>query len=406
LLHRHRLLLAAALCLSVLLVAGLVGPASAPVHRPARTVAALPGTAAARILPDLSWRVPAARTAAARPAAGRPSPAGAHQAPARRPAHRHRAVPVAHRSKPQHVRRKRSTKRVRPHRHLARRSAHPGFIVQGHYLRSLVGRTSDRGRMWRLGAHDATRNPGGMPHLVLLDIGGQSRRGVYLSIVNRFVGYRPLADALSAYVAGYHARQRRNAPVTIALGTNSDLYTSAGAGWLWATQVVNRVRAAASRYRGVTVAGADDIEPGFRAKPGAALAWLGGYLHSTRAPLVFNGSADGCSTTHAWSRCNDGWSAHALALAAGGASPARIVAVPQIYNAAMAAQWAQISRTARQAGRSLRILGPLTEQAACGRDPGCPSMPNPLAWRLLHRQLRAAGVQPSALPFQIDLDVR
>jgi hypothetical protein len=54
----------------------------------------------------------------------------------------------------------------------------------------------------------------------------------------------------------------------------------------------------------------------------------------------------------------------------------------------------------------LRILGPLTEQAACGHDPGCPSMPNPLAWRLLHRRLSAVGLWPASLPAQVDLDVR
>jgi hypothetical protein len=261
--------------------------------------------------------------------------------------------------------------------------------------------------MWALGAHDARRNPGGMPHLVLLDIGGQARHGVFLSIVNRFIGYRALAAALASYAAGYHAYQRRNAPVTIALGTNNDLYTSGTAGRLWATQVVNPVRRAAARFRGMTIAGADDIEPGFRAGPRRTFAWLTAYLRSTRAPFVFNGSADGCSVRRAYSHCNHGWSAHALAMLAGGLAPRRIVTLPQVYNWAMAAQWAQISRTARISRHpALHILGPLTEEAACGRDPSCPSMPNPRAWRFLHRRLRAVGLQPRSLPAQVDLDVR
>lgn len=279
--------------------------------------------------------------------------------------------------------------------------------MHGHYLRTLSGRARDRLRMHALGAADAARNPRGMTHLVLLDIGGQVRRGVRLSVVNRFVTYRALVAAVAAYARGYHVRQRRNAPVTIAVGTNNDLYATARAGRLWAVRVVNRLRRATAHLRGVTIAGADDIEPGFRAGPRRTRAWLRAYLRSTRAPFVFNGSADGCSTRTPGARCNHGWNAHALATLAGGAAPSRIVAIPQIYNHDMARQWAQISRTAKlDRRRALRILGPLTEQAACGHDPNCPSMPSPRAWRLLHRQLRRVGMRPRSLPVQVDLDVR
>jgi hypothetical protein len=261
--------------------------------------------------------------------------------------------------------------------------------------------------MHALGAADARRNPAGRTHLVLLDVGGQVRTGVRQSVVNRYVSYRSLARAVSSYAAGYHSRQHRHAPVTIAIGTNNDLYTTRHSGRLWATRVVNPVRRATKRYRGVTIAGADDIEPGFRAGPGHTRAWLRGYLRSTRAPFVFNGSADGCSARHARSHCNHGWTARTLALLAGGAAPHRIVALPQIYNHAMAGQWAQISRTARLDRRHpLRILGPLTEQAACGRQRYCPSMPSRSAWRLLHHQLRIAGIPARTLPVQVDLDVR
>jgi hypothetical protein len=261
--------------------------------------------------------------------------------------------------------------------------------------------------MWLLGSADATRNPAGEAHLVLLDIGGQSLRGVYLSLVNRFISYRDLTAAVSAYVGGYHAHQRRHAPVTIALGTNNDLYTTAFSGRLWATQVVNPVRRAAHRFKNITIAGADDMEPGFAAGPVHTRAWLRGYLAATKAKFVFNGSADGCSTRRAWSRCNHGWSARFLALLAGAAAPSRIIALPQIYNRAMAGQWAQISRTAKLDGRRpLRIVGPLTEQAACGRHRNCPSMSSRRAWVLLHRHLQAAGVHLGVLPMQVDLDVR
>jgi hypothetical protein len=260
--------------------------------------------------------------------------------------------------------------------------------------------------MRRLGATDARRNPAGMGHLVLLDIGGQTRRGVRLSIIGRFVSYPDLVRAVNAYVAGYHSRQRGNAPVTVSLGTNNDLYTSAQAGRLWANQVVDPVRAAARRYPNITVAGADDIEPGFAAGPRATKRWLHAYLRHTDAPFVFNGSADGCSWTRPFSHCNRGWTARTLARLAGAAAPKRILALPQIYNRQMAGQWAQISRTARRVHhRELNIVGPLTEQRACGRNPACPSMPSHSAWWLLHHKLHAVGLRPRSLPLQVDLDI-
>lgn len=287
----------------------------------------------------------------------------------------------------------------------ARRSM-PGQAVLGHYIRSLTGRARDLRIMRRLGAADARRNRGGAAHLVLLDIGGQGRHGVFLSIVDRFVSYPALVRALNSYVAGYHSRQHRHAPVTISLGTNNDLYTSANAGRLWARKVVNPVRATARRYPDLTVAGANDIEPGFSAGPRATKRWLHGYLRNTAAPFVFNGSADGCSWTRPASHCNRGWSARTLAVLAGGAAPRRTFVLPQIYNRLMAGQWAQISRTAARTRHTrLHIVGPLTEQRACGRNPSCPSMPSRAAWQLLHHKLRSVGLLPPALPVRVDLDV-
>jgi hypothetical protein len=334
-----------------------------------------------------------------------------HRVP--RAAHRPARHGGAHREA--HHRAARRSAVIRRARHAAARRAafqlprrtEPGHVVHGHYLRSLTGRPRDERIMRRLGVADARRNPRGMGHLVLLDIGGQSRHGVRLSIVNRFLSYRALVRAITSYVAGYHSRQRPNAPVTVSLGTNNDLYTSARAGRLWAQRVVNPVRAAARHYADITIAGADDIEPGFSGGPRATRGWLRSFLRHTRAPFVFNGSADGCSWRRPFSHCNHGWTARALARLAGSAAPKRILALPQIYNAEMAGQWAQISRTATRLHHpQLRIVGPLTEQRACGRNPACPSIPSHAAWRLLHHRLHRVGLRPRSLPVQVDLDVR
>ena len=260
--------------------------------------------------------------------------------------------------------------------------------------------------MYALGARDAARNPGGQQHLVLLDIGGQIRNGVMLSATRKRISYAALRQAMFAYVDGYHSRRRSNAPVTIAIGTNNDLLVTAGSGRDWARRVVDPVRQRAARYAEMTIAGANDIEPGFRAGFGATQAWLRGYLANTSAPFVFNGSADGCSWSKPRSRCGGGWTASQLAWFAGVARPDRIIALPQVYNTQMAGQWAFISRTAALMGhRPLRIVGPLTENAACGRDPSCPTMPSAHAWAALRARFKAAHAPATSMPIRVDLDV-
>src|SRR5690606_28557426 len=98
--------------------------------------------------------------------------------------------------------------------------------------------------------------------------------------------------------------QRANAPVMIAVGTNNDMDVSASSGKSWADKVIDPLVTYASKYANMTIAGADDMEPGFRASYSATKSWLTGYLAATSAPFVFNGSADGCSWTAINRGCN------------------------------------------------------------------------------------------------------
>ena len=283
----------------------------------------------------------------------------------------------------------------------------PGPTSYSHYLRSLTGTDADLWRMYRLGQGDAARHAAGARHVVLLDVGGQVPGGVHLSTTRRFLSYWRLDRAVDAYVLGYHSRQKANAPVTIAIGTNNDLLTSLGTGKQWAWHVVNPVYRYARRFPNITIAGAADLEPGFAASVWGSRAWVVGFLHATWLPLIFNGSADGCSWTHASSRCNHGWTARDLAYVAGAWTP-RITVLPQIYNLHMVDQWVQIAMTAiRDGGHRLRFWGPLTENGACGREPNCPTMPGVAAWLALWRGLHRYGVlAPAELPARTDLDVR
>jgi hypothetical protein len=195
--------------------------------------------------------------------------------------------------------------------------------------------------------------------------------------------------------------------VTIAIGTNNDLLTTQTTGKIWAWNVVNPVYRYARRFPGITIAGASDIEPGFAASAWRSRIWVVGFLQATALPLIFNGSADGCSWTRPYSRCGNGWTAQDLAFVAG-AWTSRITVLPQIYNTHMVGQWLQIAITAlRDGGHRLRFWGPLTENGACGRDPSCPTMPGVAAWSSLWSGLHRYGfLAPVELPTRTDLDVR
>jgi hypothetical protein len=307
------------------------------------------------------------------------------------------------------VRRANKTEKARPTRRQLRAAAvrqgkRPGEVTRSHYLRHLTGGPEDAVAMRALGRRDARENTSRQQHVVLLDIGGQLRHGVLLSTTPHYVSYRGLARAVLAYVRGYHSAQRRGAPVTVAIGTNTDLQTSARTGRMWARRVVQPVHRVARHYPGITVAGATDIEPGFRVGPHGSRAWVRGFLRATKAPLIFNGSADGCSPIFPGSRCAHGWTARDLAWVAGTAAPHRISALPQVYNYTMADQWAMISLTTMRDGhRALRFHGPLTENAACRGEKNCPTMGSLRAWQALRDSLRLLG--PVSLPARTDLDV-
>jgi len=286
----------------------------------------------------------------------------------------------------------------------------PAPISTSRYIRNVSGSSSaDLSKMQSEGAADAKANPSGHGYLILLDIGGQDQAdgGVVLSATTRFVSYGDLVKDLNAYVDGYHSQQKLSAPVTIALGTNNDMDVSSSSGATWAKGVVNPVSAHSAHYIGLTVAGANDIEPGFRGSFAQSKAWLVGYLGATKTPFVFNGSADGCSWTATNRGCNNGWSMGGLYYLAAGASPVRIVNLPQIYNTTMASQWKFISLTGvGQKSPKINFGGALTEWTACAQTGGCGSLTGNSAWQQLWNALQSqAALKVNSLPYSTDLRI-
>jgi hypothetical protein len=287
----------------------------------------------------------------------------------------------------------------------------PAPVSTSRYIRNIRGASAtEQATMRAEGAKDAYYNPSGHGYLILLDIGGQDQYdgGVVLSATTRFVSYANLVADLKAYVDGYHSKQRASAPVTIAIGTNNDMDVSYAAGKAWATKVVNPiVTYTRNHYTGITIAGANDIEPGFRATYTQTRSWLNGYLASTRAPFVFNGSADGCSWTTTNRACNNGWSMGGLYYLAAGAAPARMLNLPQIYNTTMAAQWKYISLTGVASGSPrINFGGTLTEWTACNQANSCGSLTGNSAWSTMWSNLQSdSRLKVASLPYSTDLRI-
>ena len=287
----------------------------------------------------------------------------------------------------------------------------PAPVSTSRYIRNIGNTASatDLATMRTEGATDAYYNPSGHGYLILLDIGGQDEYdgGVLLSATTKFVSYANLVQNIESYVDGYASKQNVSAPVVIAIGTNNDMDVSTSAGQSWANKVVDPVLAYAAKYPGIMIAGANDIEPGFRGSYSASKSWLQGFLGSTSAPFVFNGSADGCSWTKTAAGCNNGWTMSGLYSLAAGVAPTRILNLPQVYNTTMAAQWKYISLTGVVAGNPrINFAGALTEWTACSQQGGCSSITGNQAWNQLWTNLQSdARLQVASLPYSTDLRV-
>jgi hypothetical protein len=289
----------------------------------------------------------------------------------------------------------------------------PAPISTSRYIRNIynTGSVTDQATMRREGYADAQANPSGHGYMMLLDIGGQSEQyhGVVLSAGVRFVSYTNLVTDLKAYVDGYASGQRSGTPAVIAIGTNNDMDVSTSSGASWANNVVDPIvsYAASKHYDNLTISGANDIEPGFRASYTSSRAWLSGYLAATSAPFVFNGSADGCSWTSPGRSCNNSWTMSGLYALSAGAAPSRIQNLPQVYNSTMAGQWRYISLTGVNAGYPrIRFGGPLTEWTACQQAGSCGSLTGNSAWTTLWNQLNAEpSLRISSLPYSTDLRI-
>ena len=249
---------------------------------------------------------------------------------------------------------------------------------------------------WILGAQGCSAARRHETGIVVLDFGKPAFKhhgyGVIL-FSGRYADNHHVTTAMVGYARGYVRclPQGSTATIEVARGTSNyhpavpSAY-SAGARWARATNTFGRILAREGLDEHVTAAAADDAEP----------AWDRGF-HKTRG--FFHGfrAATHGHTLYDYGSLDGGvgaiWSARQAWYVAGGIRHTK--ALPEIYNSAMARQWAELARIARSRyHRGVEFAGVMTQgtpSCHCGLRPH-------EAHRALSHALDANGVGHTVLP--------
>lgn len=255
---------------------------------------------------------------------------------------------------------------------------------ESNYIADVTGNSAHDTSVMR--SHGCAAGKAGQVGIDVLDFGAQDVQNGQWGSLPVFTNGTFLTDAqvsadAEAFLAGYRSCASAEHVLAVAIGTNNSgppSYVSRSAGVVWA-QLVAGVAADAAKQgwtaAGLSVTGANDIEPGFGAYPNAQ-AWANGYS-SVSAPVYDDyGSADGCPGSGGGNQaCGDGWDTQDVWYVAGGAKLAR--ALPEIYTTTSSGgvtqgqQWQQISLWGvDDHGTKLPFAGSMTQHAACAQN-GC-----------------------------------
>ena len=224
---------------------------------------------------------------------------------------------------------------------------------------SLYEHTVRRSTLREQGCSAAKRGVGG---IVILDFGQPAANGhSYGTFLfsGRFAGNKAITRAMFAYAVGYKRCLRRGSTLQITLARGTSNYhpqvpSAYRAGRKWAREAM----ALAKRLRShnlhdhVTSAAADDVEPAWDRNFHRTRDFFRGYRDARTGHLLFNyGSLDG--------GVGSIWNARQVFFVTSGMKYAR--AIPEIYNHAMAKQWAELAHIARSRyHRPMKFAGVMT----------------------------------------------
>ena len=208
--------------------------------------------------------------------------------------------------------------------------------------------------------------------------------GTYL-FSGRFAGNKAITRAMYAYAYGYHRCLRRGSDLTITLARGTSNYhpqvpSAYKAGRKWARETMALAAPAAcarGSRRHVTSAAADDVEPAWDRSFHRTRDFFRGYRDAHTGHLIYNyGSLDG--------GVGSVWNARQVFFVTSGMRYAQ--AIPEIYNHAMARQWAELAHIARHRyKRPLKFAGVMTTHTSRNRG---------MKPRDAHRTARARAREP------------
>jgi hypothetical protein len=260
---------------------------------------------------------------------------------------------------------------------------------------SLYERTTSIRVLRAQGCHAARVGTNGV---VVLDFGKlayRPRRGGYgtITFADRFASNRSITWAMKSYARGYSRCLRRSAHahIVLARGTSNydqDVPSTYIAGKLWAGATValaNYLRR--HHFEHVTAAAGDDVEPAWDRGFRRTYDFFRGYRRHDHGFLIYNyGSLDGGVGVI--------WKLRQAYYVAGGMQEAR--AVPEIYNRAMAQEWAELARlSVHRYGKPIKLAGVMTQHwTSCS---GCGYTAHRARHVLAHElaQARVAHVLPA-----------
>ena len=237
--------------------------------------------------------------------------------------------------------------------------------------RSLYERTTSPSVLRQQGCRAGRLGTNGV---VVLDFGKlSSRRHDYGTILfsGRFASNTSITWALKSYARGYVEclPKQSKATITLARGTSNYYPTvpslrRAGRKWAGETHVLARYLRVHGMSDRVESAAADDVEPGWDRTFHRTHSFYAGYASARTGYLLYNfGSLDGGA--------GGIWNVRQAYYVSGGMRYAR--AMPEIYNHAMARQWAYLSRrSVHFYGKPVQFAGLMTQRArgcTCGLTP-------------------------------------
>jgi hypothetical protein len=237
--------------------------------------------------------------------------------------------------------------------------------------RSLYERTTSLPVFRQQGCHAGRLQTSGV---VVLDFGKlDHHRGSYGTMLfsGRFARNDRITWAMKSYARGYVAclPKSSKATITLARGTSNYYPTVPSlrrAGRLWAAHTLTLARYLRNHGMDdrVKAAAADDVEPAWDRSFRRTHAFYEGFRSAKTGYLIYNyGSLDGGA--------GGIWNVRQAYYVSGGMKYAR--AMPEIYNHAMARQWAYLSRrSVHFYGKPVQFAGLMTQHASgctCGLTP-------------------------------------